>query len=249
VFANRHVRHVGRQSYLDLVLIIQEAASSDSVPTWIGAIATAAAVIVAIVAITLTYMQIRITTKQIRDAADREAENSEAQTRPYIGLDVVPGLAGHSSFDLLITNFGRTTARNIRIDLIDDEFKAQSNGDEIGPALGRLFAALFDLAPSARRRVLWYLPEQSNAEPGGPIGTPIKGEIRATYEWQRSGEQAPVRQYEDLLSYDLTEYPKLIPLPSTGATAEGMAGSPEVIARNQVHALRSISRHIAEMGR
>lgn len=222
--------------------------SAETLPAWIGAIATSAAVLVAIVAIVLTYWQVRLTARQIRDTAAQEAQNSEDQTRPYIGLDVVPGLAGPPSFDLLVTNFGRATARRICVNLSGGGFVAQSDADEVGPALGRLFAVPFDLAPGARRRVFWYMPDQENATPRGAVGAPIAGEIGARYEWEpRTGEAS--RSYEDRLSYDLTEYPKLTPSPSSGSTAHGSESDPEVIARNGVHALRAIARHAGELRR
>lgn len=225
-----------------------DAISPEVLPAWIGSIATSAAVIVAILAIVLTYTQVRLTARQIREAAIREAQNSEDRTRPYIGLDVVTGLAGSPSFDLVITNFGRATARHVRIDLVGEGFKAQSSADEIGPALGRLFAVPFDLAPGARRRVFWYMPDEEESTPRGAVGTPISGEISAIYEWEpRPGEK--LRSYKDRLSYDLNEYPKLAPQPASGSTANGSVNAPEVIARNEVHALRAIARHIGELRR
>lgn len=230
-----------------VLALAQDAVSAETLPTWIGAIATAA-VLVAIVAIVLTYLQVRLTARQIRDTAAREAQNSEDQTRPYVGLDVVPGLAGPPSFDLLVTNFGRATARRIRIELVGGGFVAQSLADEIGPALERLFAGPFDLAPGARRRVFWYMPDQVNSQSRGAVGAPIAGEISADYEWEsRAG--AASRSYTDQLSYDLTEYPKLTPQPASGSTAEGSTNNPEVIARNGVHALRAIASHVGEMRR
>lgn len=40
----------------------------------------------------------------MRGAALREAQDSEDRTRPYVGMDIVPGLAGSPTFDIVIEN-------------------------------------------------------------------------------------------------------------------------------------------------
>lgn len=219
---------------------------SDLVPTWIEAIATLVGVIVALVAIVFTAVQIRLTARQMRETSAQEAQNSEDQTRPYVGIDIVPGIAGMSSMDIIFENHGRTTARGIKVRLIGDEFREQSSGDIVGPALARLFATPFDLAPGARRRILWQIPADQNATPGGNLGTPVAGEIGFTYDWV-PGDGRDVRHYDDSITYDLTEYPKLIPLPTNGATTHGT--SPEAQHKNLLHALRAIASNVAEIRR
>ncbi|MGO4104704.1 hypothetical protein AB4Y63_12180 [Leifsonia sp. YAF41] len=219
---------------------------ADLVPSWIEAIATLVGVIVALAAIVFTVVQLRLTSRQMRETAIQEAQNSEAQTRPYIGIDIVPGIAGAGSIDIIIENHGRTTARNIRVSLVGDTFRAQSDGDVIGEALGRLFATSFDLAPGARRRVFWQIPADENSSPRGHMGTPVAAGIAFVYDWA-PGDDRPVRNYADSIQYDLTEYPKLIPLPSTGSTAQG--ASPETQSKNLLHTLRAIAANVAEIRR
>lgn len=219
---------------------------ADLVPAWIEAIATLVGVVVALAAIVFTVVQLRLTAQQMQASAVQEAQNSEARTRPYIGLDIVPGIAGSGSMDIIIENHGKTTARNIRVSLLGDTFREQSDGDMIGAALGRLFATGFDLAPGARRRVFWQIPANENASPRGHMGTPVAAGIAFSYEWA-PGADRPVRHYEDTLQYDLTEYPKLIPLPSSGSTAQGT--SPEAQSKNVLHVLRAIAANVAELRR
>lgn len=219
---------------------------ADLVPTWIEAIATLVGVVVAITAIVFTVVQLRLTARQMRDTAIQEAKNSEARTRPYVGIEIVPGIAGSGSMDIIIENHGKTTARNIKVSLVDDTFRAQSEGDEIGEALGRLFATGFDLAPGAHRRVFWQFPADENSSPQGHMGTPVAAGIRFSYEWF-PGDERPLRRYEDSIQYDLTEYPKLIPLPGTGSTAHGT--SPEAQNKNLLNALRAIASNVAEIRR
>ncbi|WP_292766901.1 hypothetical protein [Microbacterium sp. UBA3486] len=214
---------------------------ADLVPSWIEAIATLVGVIVALVAIVFTAVQIRLTARQMRETSAQEAQNSEDQTRPYVGIDIVPGVGGMGSMDIIFENHGRTSARNITVRLSEDEFREQSEGDIIGPALARLFAVPFDLAPGARRRVMWQIPADENASPRGHMGTPVAGGVKFSYDWVPGGDR-PVRHYDDAIDYDLTEYPKLIPMPTTGATAHG--SSPEAQQTNLLHVLRAIAVHI-----
>lgn len=219
---------------------------ADLVPSWIEAIATLVGVVVALAAIVFTVVQLRLTARQMRETAVQEAQNSEARTRPYIGIDIVPGIAGSGSMDIIIENHGKTTARNIRVSLVGEVFREQSDGDMIGAALGRLFASGFDLAPGARRRVFWQIPANENAAPRGHMGTPVAGGIAFSYEWAPSDDR-PVRHYKDTIQYDLTEYPKLIPLPSTGSTAEGTSADAQ--SKNLLHVLRAIAANVAEIRR
>lgn len=70
----------------------------DLVPTWIEPIATLVGVVVAIAAIVFTVVQLRLTAQQMRETATQEAKNSEARTRPYVGIEVVPGIAGSGGY-------------------------------------------------------------------------------------------------------------------------------------------------------
>ena len=226
--------------------MIATEAPADLVPSWIEAIATLVGVVVALAAIVFTVVQLRFTSRQMRETAIQEAQNSEAQTRPYVGIDIVPGIAGAGSMDIIIENHGRTTARNIRVSLVGDTFRAQSDGDVIGEALGRLFATGFDLAPGARRRVFWQIPADENSSPRGRMGAPIAAGIAFAYDWA-PGDHRAVRSYTDSIQYDLTEYPNLIPVPSTGPTAPG--ASPEMQGKNLLHVLRAIAANVAEIRR
>ncbi|MBG9887337.1 hypothetical protein ABE10_12615 [Bacillus toyonensis] len=214
-------------------------AQPDLLPAWISAIATVLAAGAAVWAILATGAQ-------VRRASAQEAANSDAQTRPYVGVDIVPSIAGSGAMDIVFENHGRAVARGIRVGLVSDQFRAQSDADEIGPALGRLFATPFDLAPGARRRVFWRMPADSQANPPGDIGTPIAGEVAISYAWEpRDGRSA--QGYSDSIKYDLTEYPKLTPLPASGSEAK--PGDAEAIQKNTVHALRAIARSIGELNR
>ena len=222
--------------------------TSESLAPWIGANAPSLGVILAALAIIVTCVQVGLTSAQVRKTAKREADNSEAQTRPYIGMDVVPSLAGPPVFDLVIENFGKTTARQVLVTLEGSGFGAQSEGDEIGPALGRLFSVPFDLSPTARRRFFWRMPATENATPAGDLGTPLAGELKVSYAWEPD-EGRPAHHYQERLRYDLSEYPKLTPIASTGARAAGSSSQDSAQMKNLAHILSAIATHIGELRR
>ena len=192
----------------------------------------------------LTYVQIRLTTKQLRESAKAQAEDSEARTRPYVTMDIVPGLTGRSAFDAVIENKGASTARDIQISLVGAEFGAQSEHDEVGPGLARLFEQPFDLAPGGRRRVIWRLADRETSVPRGDMGAPIAGTVRAEYTWQPTHRDTNL--YFDELRYDLSLWPLLTPAPSTGAKAESSSKSEKIQLRDIEHALRAIAHHTGE---
>jgi hypothetical protein len=218
------------------------------VPTWIGAIAAVLAAAVAGFALIPAAIQVRQNSKQTAAAAIREAQDSEDQTRPYIGMDVVPSIAGGRSFDLIIENFGRTTAREVRIRLADSVFGAQSEDDALGAALARVFAEPFDLSPGARRRLFWYMPDDPNAQPPGAKGAPSAEIIVATYQWQ-PGNDREARHYEEGYPYDLTDWPTIIPVPFTGAEAPGRSDDPNKHLRDIAHGVRAVAHHAGEQHR
>ncbi len=217
-----------------------------SLPEWITAIATGIGVLVAVIAIAVTARQVRLTARQMRESAVREAQNSEDQTRPYVGADFVPGLAGAPSIDVVIANYGNSTARDLRLEVVGASFEPLSEGDELAPALGRFFSAGFDLAPTATRRAFWHHPANEDAEPSGAMGAPLMGEVRLTYSWQ-PGDGAEERHYEERLRYDLTDFLVVAPAPSEGPSTTGTGTETQL--RNAVHALRAVATHIAELRR
>lgn len=222
-------------------VVAQSAANA----AWFTAWVTLGGVVVAVFALLAVVRQIRDAGKQMKDSAIENEKNLQAQTRPYLGVEFVSGVAGAPSMDIVIANSGRTTASNILLN-IEGGFNSQSEEDQIGPALGRLFAVPFDLAPNTRRRVFWRIPDETGRDPRGDIGAPVKGAVLIGYDWERS-PGASVVHYEEQVTYDLTEYPKLMPSPRTGPKQQG--NSVEVAATNVVHVLRAIAEHIAELRR
>lgn len=97
------------KTYKDLLQQISEPTIVD----WISAAVSIFGVIVAIVAAFLVYRQIKQTSDQMQNTALEQALDSELRTRPYVYLELIPGLWGEGSFDLKIKNSGKTFAREV----------------------------------------------------------------------------------------------------------------------------------------
>lgn len=221
-------------------------ASATLLPEWISAISTAAGVLLALVALIVTFRQVWLTAGQIRDTARQEARNSEDRTRPYLSLDIVPSLAGKPAIDLVVSNPGRSTARNIKVGVDGHDFGPLSDRDKIGPALGRLFEHGFDLAPGTRRRFFWHFPASPSSSPSGEHGAPSRGSLRATYGWQ-AGDDRPERAFEERIDYNAEDLMILAPIPWTGPKASSDAEDESV--QNIVHSLRALAQNVGESNR
>ncbi|OZB85566.1 hypothetical protein [Microbacterium sp. 13-71-7] len=227
-----------------LASFADKVAMSSLAASWVVAVATAAGVIVAGLALWFAYRQIALTSTQMRASAAQQAQDSEDRTRPYVSVDFVPGISGAPSFDIVVTNRGQTMARGLTLELTDGGFRALSEHDEIGPALGRLFSSGIDLAPGAKLRVLWRFPDQENAEPRGDLGAPERGSVIVRYGWM-PGDARPIREYAEPARYDLREHLKLIPRAYSGEDASGS----DADLRNAVNALRAIAENVGDLRR
>lgn len=219
--------------------------SSGLVAAWIEAIATVVAVLVAAAAAWFAYRQIRLTGRQMRDSAEQQARDSEERTRPYIGAEFAPSISGPRGYDILIVNHGQTAARGVQIRLTDGNFEAQSPSDQVSPALADLFRVGFDLAPGARMRLLWRLPDSPYSTPRGDMGAPAEAELAISYGWQP--DCGAGRAYTDHIRYDLDTLQHLWMAPHAGSNVAG--SSMETHAKNAELALRAIVGNIAELRR
>jgi hypothetical protein len=225
-------------------MLLTSAPLPDLLPSWISAIATAVGVIVAVVAIGLTVHQVRLTGKQLRETARREAQDSESQTRPYVSAEAVVSLAGPPTWDIVISNSGRSTASNVTLEVIGTPFGARFPSDIVGPAQAAAFGNGFDLVASSRRRFYWHFKENARATPSQSMGAPAEGEVVIRYEWSSDPSQ-PGRHYEERYRYNLKEIAALTPEPWKGAEAADRSDT----ARDTVLALRAVAGNLGELKR
>lgn len=156
---------VGSSEYIDIIVVISNA---------VTALCTFGLLVAAVSAGRTAVRTMRAS--QEASAAAREAQeqarrDSIEQTRPYVYVEVVPGLAGLRTYDLRISNSGRSAARDLRLD-----FDAWPDvDDKITEAIRVLFNTPRTLPPGASIRAYWSVV-------GGDIsGMPESGKIYISY--------------------------------------------------------------------
>lgn len=87
-------------------------------------------------------------------AANKQAKlDSIAQTRPYVYVESLPGLAGVRSWDIRVVNSGRSAAKDLTLDYTDwpDEFDAWAQ------AIHTFFTTPRTLPPGCQIRAIWRI--------------------------------------------------------------------------------------------
>lgn len=160
----------------------------------------------------------------------------EREARPYIAADVVPGFHGPGHWDLVVRNYGRTAARNVRFAF--DEWEPKDGDDYITDSLKSYLHACHTLVPGARHRVMWRHDANSSTQRTG-AGADGLTWLDVSYDDDNG------KQYTDRLAVDVELLGAATPAPTEGPTRQG-SGS-ELADIN--HAVRTLSMHIAELRR
>ncbi len=168
-----------------------------------------------------------------RDQLRLLQEQTKAEARPYVVLEVVPGFHPPPAMDLVVRNTGRSMARDLVLE--SDGWEARGDSDRISPRLQDFMKTPRLLAPGSRLRVMW-----SSARDESVAGAPQRMAVTAVYK-----DDVGV-VYRDSYSFDLEDLLAASPAPSTGPRATD--GSNKEL-RNINHAIRSLSSHVAEMRR
>lgn len=197
--------------------------------TAIGAVVTALATIGLVVVATWTL-----------GGAKRQlvlqTEQAEREGRPYVVAEVVPGLHGAGHWDLVVRNYGRTSARSVIISCAD--LRVRDDDDHISPHLIPYLATPRALAPGARERVMWRMDEDAY-ERLSQAGAPGKTSVDVTYCDDIGNE------YTDTYSFDVNTLGAAAPVPTEGPSA--MGNGKELM--NIERALRTLNAHVGELRR
>ena len=150
--------------------------------TMIGTVFTGAATIGLIVTAVVTLRGAGAQLGLLREQGEREV-------RPYVTASLALGLNGMWSFDLIIENHGKTTAKEVRVEFLDaanfhgnlwDQYpKMAAAGDQYRAELekfaGRTEPYGIDLVPGERIRLVWVFPNADQTEFVGATSTVIVG--------------------------------------------------------------------------
>lgn len=160
--------------------------------------------------------------------------DSARQTRPYVNVDIAPGLHGIGFWDITIENVGRSIARDVRIDA--GPLKQRDADDHISQRLADFLARPLTLPPAARRRVMWRM-EAHDAK--GVAGADDNVTVDVTYA-DDLGER-----YSDTFNVAVEAYGPVAPSPATGSrVSDSSRTKGEESLANIERVLRALNTHV-----
>lgn len=183
--------------------------------------------IAALITASIGAYQVFLLRKQMQDDA-----------RPYLVADVVPGLHGAGSWDLILHSTGRSTARRIRVTTDPDLATSERNSsDHIIEPLSQYLGQELSLSPDARHRVMWRYAHEGQKS----AGAPAKVTATVTYEDDHH------KRYTESFTFDTEALAKSAPAPSEGSKKSGPGEGKEL--QNIDRALRNLATHVGELRR
>lgn len=171
-------------------------------------------------------------------AANEQAKvDSIEQTRPYVYAEIVPALASHRSWDLKITNSGKSSARQLTLgcsnwpDMLDD----------VSESVKELFETPRTLPPAASIRCMWRLEADGEFTDGTTeAGMPQRSRISVSY----SSDDPSAPEYAD--EFDaMLDSRGFWPVPEAGPRADGLKGD----ARKFYVLGQALVRRVGELNR
>lgn len=156
--------------------------------------------------------------------------------RPYVVAEVVPGLHGAGSSDLIVQNLGRTLAHRVMIDI--GELSVRDDDDYISGPLAEYLAKPKTLAPGSRHRVMWRCEPREQAG-RGEAGAPKTAQGKVSYTDDGG------HQYSETYDLSVDGVMQVTPVPTVGTRSHGEGK--ELV--NIEHALRALNRHVGELSR
>lgn len=163
-------------------------------------------------------------------------KQAERDGRPYIAADVVPGLHGPGAWDLVVTNNGKSAARNVRYSF--DDWDAKGDDDRITDRLKRYLRMPHLMVPGARHRVMWRTVHIRNSETIA-AGMDASAGITITYDDDRG------KSFSDHYDFDVEALSAASPAPAEGSAKIGTGRE----LANIDLAIRNLSMHLGELRR
>lgn len=180
------------------------------------------------------------------EEANRQAAlDSHRAHRPYVGVEVVPGLASADVFDLRITNYGRSAARDLTIEYVPETNRT----DVVTKSVVEMFTTPRTLLPGASLRIIWHIRHDPDSdktfvdsdgdEVTGPLGMPVDATLTLEYTSDNKAEK-----FTDTFEV-MCLRSGLWPIPASGSTPQNGP-----IKLRHLHSLgEAIARHLGEANR
>jgi hypothetical protein len=164
--------------------------------------------IVALVVARRSWLAAAAAATASKAANDQARADSIARSRPYVFVEAVPSIGSVHSWDLLISNAGKTAARDLTM-----QFDSWPDSpDNVAIAAKEMFGSARTLPPSRSIRMYWWLVASGHFEDGaeeGGVATP--GVVTVYY----SSDDPSEPQYCD--SFPIDPY-------NAGLTPQGWMG-------------------------
>jgi hypothetical protein len=221
-----------------------EIAQSAADAAWLaayGALATAVVSLGLLVGAVLAWKVAKATLDQSKAAHWQMEKDSIEQTRPYVYAHLVPGLAGVATWDLLITNTGKSTARKLLIEC--DGWPAVD--DELTGPLRQMFQTPQSLPPGVTLRTMWKLGSKENESWADGTDDPAGIASGATLRLSYTSDDPSRPSYRDAYRLDDSVI-GLTPVPTTGPSAKTGLSPAEKDLHN---VLRAATLHLGELRR
>ncbi|WP_141738849.1 hypothetical protein [Brevibacterium sp. HMSC22B09] len=202
-----------------------------SILAWITAIGS---VVTALGTAALSFVAHKTLTNAGRQL-EHLKEDSARRTRPYVFLEIVPGLQGHGAWDLRIKNMGASVAHDVHVSV--GELQPLSADDRVVGPLKKFLDRSVILPPSAGMRVVWRRDDRSRTL---LEGAPSSAEAVVTYKGPDG------KKYSEAYTLNTEGWGEAMPSPQEGSRRN--SGSDKEIA-NIAYALRTLNVHMGELRR
>lgn len=210
---------------------------------WVAAISTAATAVFTLVLVIAALWSLRAALKTLEAsrAANEQAErDSIERTRPYVFVEIIPGLAGLATYDLIIKNTGQSAARQVTL-----HFEPWPEEiDDIAEKVRTLMETPRDVPPDSSMRAAWHFGtiEGETFDDGTTeAGMPLAGCITVRY-----GSDEPKRgTYKETYPFDVNSA-GLWPAATTGPEPRGLTDKKD---RLFYKALQTLTHHVGELRR
>ncbi|WP_156911364.1 hypothetical protein [Arsenicicoccus bolidensis] len=186
-----------------------------TVAAWAGVV-TALATIGLVIAGWYAYKAANKSWKASTEANDQAKHDSIEQTRPYVYVEWLPSVAGEHTIDMRVTNSGRTSARNLRMECND----WPEPMDDLADGVLRMMKTARTLPPGCSFRNYWLIQTPQNTRMDGqedPHHAGMGKLATVTVRYEGDPAQPP---YEDQFTFDLDGW-GLVPMPTEGPVVNG----------------------------
>ncbi len=170
-----------------------------------------------------------------RKANEQAKLDSIEQTRPYVYAEVIPGLAGTSTYDIRIVNVGKSAARQMKLEY--DRWPQKP--DDVASSLQQLFETPRTLPPGCSIRAYWRL-DGPFTDGTNEAGLGKDGKVSVSY----TSDDPSQTKYTDTFDV-MVEKSGLWPVGEEGPAADGLKGD----SRKFYLLGQALVRRVAELNR